>query len=371
LLFIYYKLFKPGGITRVLTNLVNELTVDYDVCLLVLMAEHESFYEIDSRVKIIYIDSFAHWAFSKVNVSIDKYMRWLPGRRNIKNYFYDFGAYRTLAKWLNKNHSNYDTIITCMYKLSSQAAINKEISHKTIAWEHTDHNVGGLLFKNTLRKHYKNLKSVVSINSASYQYYKNLNPNTFLIPNIIGEPFESLMHKIPRQDYITYVGRLDKEKNVIELLEIFKETGLPATWKLQIIGDGPEKGNLENYVQENGLQDSVIFHGSKLIEEIARFLQKSKIFGFTSLKEALPTVLIEAMFAGNALIAYDCKYGPSDIINRSNGFLVPLKDKKRFIEIVKCLALNPLILEKLMSSSYENAQKWKKREIIKTWKEII
>lgn len=52
LLFVYYKLFKPGGINRVLTNLVNELAEEYDVTILLLMAEHKPFYPLDERIKL-------------------------------------------------------------------------------------------------------------------------------------------------------------------------------------------------------------------------------------------------------------------------------------------------------------------------------
>lgn len=104
LLFVYYKLWKPGGITRVLVNLVNELVAEYDVTILILVADTRSFYELDGRVKIISVDSYQHWAFTKGCVGIDKYLKWLPKRRNIKYYLYDFGAYRALKKWLNMLH---------------------------------------------------------------------------------------------------------------------------------------------------------------------------------------------------------------------------------------------------------------------------
>jgi len=98
---------------------------------------------------------------------------------------------------------------------------------------------------------------------------------------------------------------------------------------------------------------------------------RSKIFALTSLIEALPVVLIEAMMTGNAIIAYDCNYGPSDIVNEKNGFLIPLQDQKKFIEKLEYLTQHEEALKSLMSSSYEESKKWKKQEVLEKWKKVL
>lgn len=367
LLFIYYKLFKPGGINRVLTNLVNELAEEYDITILLLMAEHKPFYPLDERIKLEFIDTFNHWGFRVINQNLRKYLPNLPKRQNIQNYIYDYGVKAMLDDWYSINHHRFDAIVTCMYKLSIQASSNSKINQKTIAWEHTDHNVVGVLYKNFRNRNYKNLKSIISINSKSFEFYQKLNSNSLFIPNIIGQPFESQVFNYDKENLISYVGRLDQDKNVFELLEIFKISELTADWKLQIIGDGPERRNLENFVRENDLEKSIIFYGLKTTEEIVELLQKSKIFVFTSLKEALPTVLIEAMFCGNALIAYDCNFGPADIINEKNGFLIPMHNKEEFQQKLQYLIDNPDKLKQLAESSFNDSVKWKKTNIVPQW----
>lgn len=373
LLFVYYKLWKPGGIARVLTNLVNELVKDHDVTILVLLKDTTSFYNLDKRVKVIGLDTYQHWAFTVGCVGINKYGKRLPRKQNIKNYLYDFGASRILKQWLNENHQAYDTIITCQYKLSIQMALNSTFQKKTIAWEHTDHDVGGMIFNRLREKSYDKLKTIITINKPSYFYYKEKNPNTLLISNIIGEPFESVQ---PRsfaeiENNICFVGRLDKDKNVEELIEIFKLAKIDESWKLFIIGDGPEYARLEKYIQENNLKDKVFLEGVKSVQEVAAYLQNSKIFAFTSLREAFGNVLVEAMMCGNALIAYDCDTGPADIVNEKNGFLIPLQDQKKFIEKLEYLTQHEEALKSLMSSSYEESKKWKKQEVLEKWKKVL
>lgn len=372
ILLVYYKLFKPGGVAKVLTNLANALSEEgYTVEILLLMSKRDHFYPLNSNIKVHNIDTFSHWAWKICEFNV-KYLRFVPKIRNINAYIYQIGVFLMLRNWMRKNHQNYDTIISAWYKLSSFLALNKKASKKTIAWEHVTYQTGGILFKDTLRKYYKNLKGIVCINSPAIEHYKQYN-KTYFIPNIIGEPFEnqpeiSLENK---ENLISFVGRLDREKNAIALLEIFKESKIHTDWKLQIIGDGSERKNLEQFVEKNQLQDRVIFYGTKTSEEILKLLRRSKIFGFTSLKEALPTVLLEAMFCGNAIISYNCNYGPSDIVKNNSGFLIDVNNKEDFIQKLEMLTNSDEKLEKMMENAFKEAQKWKQNEILKKWQEII
>ena len=372
ILLVYYKLFKPGGVAKVLTNLANSLSEEgYTVEILLMMEEKEHFYPLNSDVKVHNIDTFSHWAWKICEFNV-KYLRFVPKIRNINAYIYHIGVFLMLRNWMRKNHQNYDIIISAWYKLSSFLALNKKASKKTIAWEHVTYETGGLLFKDTLRRYYKNLKGIVCINSPAIEHYKQYN-KTYFIPNIIGEPFEN-QEKInfkDKENFISFVGRLDREKNVIALLEIFKKANVSKDWKLQIIGDGSERKNLEQFVEKNQLQERIIFYGTKTSEEILKLLRRSKIFGFTSLKEALPTVLVEAMFCSNAIISYNCNYGPSDIVKNNSGFLIDVNNKEDFIQKLEMLTNSDEKLEKMMENASKEAQNWKQNEILKKWQEII
>ena len=372
ILLVYYKLFKPGGVAKVLTNLANSLSEEgYTVEILLLMSKRDHFYPLNSNIKVHNIDTFSHWAWKICEFNV-KHLRFIPKIKNFNAYIHHIGVFLMLRNWMRKNHQNYDTIISAWYKLSSFLALNKKASKKTIAWEHVTYETGGLLFKDTLRKYYINLKGIVCINSPSIEYYKQYN-KTYFIPNIIGEPFENQeeINFENKENLISFVGRLDREKNVIALLEIFKESKIPTDWKLQIIGDGSERKNLEQFVEKNQLQERIIFYGTKTSEEILELLRSSKIFGFTSLKEALPTVLAEAMFCGNAIVSYNCNYGPSDIINEKNGFLIHISDRESFKEKLEFLTNNEDALNNLMTTSFRESKNWKKEKIVNKWTELL
>ena len=128
---------------------------------------------------------------------------------------------------------------------------------------------------------------------------------------------------------------------------------------------------MEKFVEENQLKNRVIFHGTKNSNEILELLRKSKIFGFTSIKEAFGNVLVEAIFCGNVVISYDCNYGPSDIINENIGFLINLNNQQAFKTALEKLINDKSLMNKMAQDSISYSQEWKKEEILKKWIKII
>jgi len=372
-LFIYYQNLKPGGVARVMINLANELLErGKDVSILFLMEGENTFYEINPKVKIHTLNSFGHWGVNKVNPLLDKYLKKFRYRYNMKKYVYDFGQWDVMNRWLKKNHSQFDTIISCWYKLSAQIAVNETIAKKTFAWEHSNFEVGGKIWGNLLRPKYKRLQGIICINKASVDYYKNLNTDTFFIPNIIGEAFESIktIDFESKENQLIYVGRLDEDKNVRSLIKIVEKTDL-GNFKFKIVGDGPELESLKQLVIKKNLSSKIFFTGRLSIEEIARELLKSKIFLFMSKNEAFGMVLLEALFTGNVLISYNCNYGPSDIVNEKNGYLIAINDEKDFQEKLQNLINYPDLLHNLNRSSFQNSKYWQKENITAKWEMIL
>ncbi|MPS72237.1 MAG: glycosyltransferase [Chryseobacterium sp.] len=335
ILFIYYQNIKAGGIAKVLANLANELIKEaYQVEILFLMREHEDFYPLDSRIKKHYVDSFSFWTFRLCQFN-RKYLRFIPRLDNINTYIYQLGVTILMNNWLKQNHMKYDLIISCWYKLSCTLALNKKVSHKTIAWEHASHKVGGV-FWNKLKVYYENLQNIICLNHDDYLYYKGINPQTSVIGNMMDSPIEDqyFIPKENKENLITMIARLEQEKNVLEFLEIIKESELPVDWQIKIIGDGSQMPILKEYIENNSLSN-VFLLGQLDPGNVRSILSRSKISCLTSLTEAFGVVLIEAMFSSNALITYNCPGGPSEIVNKQNGFLISAGDKEDFKDKLK------------------------------------
>ena len=325
ILFIYYQNIKQGGISKSIANITKSLVdEEYEVTILFLMRSHQDFFPIDMRVKKVYINSFDTKYFRKTH----RLNKNLKGKiQKIVNYAYDFGCFSVLKDWIEKNHNRYDEIITCWYKLSIYLTFTSA-SHKTVAWEHINHKTGGLIYFNLLKKRYSKLKSIICLTDDSANFYKKYHTKIIKISNIIGDQFENCELDLnSKEDKIFFASRMDPEKNVKEFLEIIAETKLQQSWNVTIAGTGIEVNEIKRYAAKLKI-NNLNFLRSISSEEMLDYYKKSKIFCMTSLSEGLPTTLIEAMFCGNSLISYDCPTGPSEIVNKNNGYLITLKENK-------------------------------------------
>jgi len=159
--------------------------------------------------------------------------------------------------------------------------------------------------------------------------------NIIVVPNPVMDIETSLSLK--RKNIIITVSRLIKSKGVDKLISIFDKVANDVNdWELWIIGDGPEKGNIENMINMCLHKNRIKLLGFRT--DIDELLSQASIFAFTSQSEGYPNALLEAMCSGLACISYDCVAGPSDIIkNGENGFLV--ENNNELLYVSKLLEL--------------------------------
>jgi glycosyltransferase involved in cell wall biosynthesis len=121
------------------------------------------------------------------------------------------------------------------------------------------------------------------------------------------------------------VGSLVPRKGHAVLLDAL--AAMPASvnrWRLVIAGQGVERPRLEEQVRALGLTDRVHLVGQRL--DIADWYVGSDVFVMPSLWEGLPLALLEAMFAGSAIVASRTSGIPEAIDDRVEGLLLPPGD---------------------------------------------
>ncbi len=114
---------------------------------------------------------------------------------------------------------------------------------------------------------------------------------------------------------VIFVGRLDPEKNLFNLIEAVSETSN----KLVIIGSGTLEENLKNFAEEKKAQ--VEFRKNIPNEKLPQELNKSEIFILPSFYEGCPKTLLEAMSCGLSCIGTGVKGIKEIISHKENGYL--------------------------------------------------
>ena len=88
--------------------------------------------------------------------------------------------------------------------------------------------------------------------------------------------------------------------------------------------------------------------------------------------EGFGMVLLEAMACGIPCIAFNCPYGPSDIINdNTDGFLVKHFDCDAMAEKICFLIENPNLRKKMGEQARNNVLRYNKDEVMKKWTSLF
>lgn len=91
---------------------------------------------------------------------------------------------------------------------------------------------------------------------------------------------------------------------------------------LIIVGDGPERSELERYVKVNKLENNVMFTGSVPNDRVIEYLAISNIYVLMSNSEGLPISIIEALRCGLPVISTNVAGIPETVQDNVNGLLI-------------------------------------------------
>ena len=157
---------------------------------------------------------------------------------------------------------------------------------------------------------------------------------------------------------VVYLGRLVKMKNVASLLKAWKlvTTELEGA-RLRIIGDGPERKNLEKLADALSISESVTFEGATQERKWALLAQAS-VLAFPSLQEGFPLVLLEAMATGLPVVAYDLPVFRDFMNDGEHGYLVPLDDHRQLANRLLKLLQNDSLRREISHRNVQHARQF-------------
>ena len=157
-----------------------------------------------------------------------------------------------------------------------------------------------------------------------------------VIPNGVDvHPFRSVEKPISRQELgfadedilLTYMGRVSPEKNLPFLLRAF--AGIAKTYEnvsLVIIGDGPERENLEDRVRVMGMNDRVKFTGMIPYSKLPAYMASADVFATASVTEVHPLSVIEALASGLPVVGIQSPGVGDTVEDGVTGYLAPEED---------------------------------------------
>lgn len=159
-----------------------------------------------------------------------------------------------------------------------------------------------------------------------------------------------------QKDYYTFVNtaeRLLKEDN---------------NFLFFIIGDGPLKDSVRDYVTSKDLQDKIIFTG--FLNNIPEILPELDLFLITSKTEGLGTSILDAFASKIPVVATSAGGIPELVKHEKTGLLAPVKDYSALTNEVKRLLNEPKLRNSLIDNAYFFVQRFSKEETAKKTLEV-
>ena len=343
----------PGGAERMIVNLSNSLSAEYDVTLL--------FFGHDSDAKIYNVSDKVNiqcWSDSDISDGL---------KRRIFRY-------RVLFEFFSKNRGvdycisfipQANFINICMAQLFGFKSV---VCERNIRF-HPSNKVGTDFIRSIL---YRLATRVVFQTEGQKNQYKPFKSSR-IIPNFVSNEW-GLTQSVENVDgYFLCISSFTEKKNHSLLLEIYKEYLQYSKKKrnLLLVGEGPLFDEIKLRAINLGINNKVYFAGRS--NKVEDFYKKASIVLLSSAYEGFPNVLIEGLTMGRPFISFDIETGPRAILDYTDvavGILIRPFNLMDYTNAMLRLDNND-ILSFRQQKSIEHRSTFLEKNIISMWKDLL
>ena len=366
ILYVYSAWAIWGGLERVLIDKMNYLA-------------NEEGYEIftityDQGANPIPFPLSPKIICRDLNVFLYHYYRY----RGLKKYFYKYKLEKLLVKRLQSEIRDImpDAIVCPRvdmldYIIKAKGNIplifESHSSYKWIAMEKS-----GLVWS-IKRRYYnrlvKKVQMVVALTEGDAIEWRKVANHVCVIPNVVNLNRSGRFSNCQSKSVI-FVGRLCLQKDVHSLLHIWSIVHMRfPEWQLHIFGNrGEETESIFHAVE--GIDTNISIH--EPTSQIFDKYMESSMLLLTSIYEPFGLVLPEAMSCGLPVVAFDCPYGPAEIIaDGHDGFLIKNRDINIFAEKVCSLIESPELRKTMGQAGVQSVQRYDASRIMPMWKDLF
>jgi glycosyltransferase involved in cell wall biosynthesis len=356
---------EGGGAERIFINLLRNLdyeSFDVDVCVGVKKGIYLNEVPKTAKTKSLFPNSY----FEKFAVFVNRYLN-----------------SRVIPKVviLFKFRDHYDTGISFVdsYYTDFMLAAGRRFKKK-IAWIHASYSsydnyrryYKGRYKLRLINERYKKLDKIIFVSDDSRSEFQDLFGifrNTEVVYNLMD--VESIRCKSEKENAdfrkngvvnLIAVGSLLPVKafhRLIYAAEKLKAGDLK--FRIRILGNGPLLNDLEKLISDLRVEDQIEILG--FIDNPYPIMKASDVFVMTSVSEALPTALCEAMILGLPCLVTDCS-GCRELAGNGEFALMTGQSVNEISNGLKDLILDDSLREKYKTKSLERSSIFNDREII-------
>lgn len=210
--------------------------------------------------------------------------------------------------------------------------------------------------------------TLVALTHGDAEEWRRFTQKVVVIPNIVHLNSTGRLSALTAKKVI-YPCRLEWQKGLFELLDVWDIVQQHhPDWQLDIYGEGSLHDELLSIIARRQL--NIILHSAEA--DIFSCYLDSSILLITSVYEPFGLIMPEAMSCGLPVVAFDCPYGPKEIItDGKDGFLVKNRDIDAFALRVCQLIENEELRQQMGKNAVQKAQRYSTSNIMPMWKELF
>ena len=219
-------------------------------------------------------------------------------------------------------------------------------------------------------KHLRRCAKLVVLTHLDANCWRKHFDNVVVIPNPVTLYPDAIDDILKDPGRIIFVGRFNHEKRIDRLITAFSMIAPKyPDWHVDVFGDGNEKDNLLQQIQDLKLENRVIVH--EPTKAIYDEYKRSEMLVLCSEHEASPLVLVEAMACGVPCVSMDCPNGPREIIkDGETGLLAKDGDVEDLASKIEWLITHEIERKEMGQNARLYAASRKMSVVMKDWENL-
>ncbi len=379
--YLLLNAYALGGTTRTVINQANALCADHDVEIASVFRHCETpGFRIDPRVRLVPLTdlrpdgrrrSDEAGGRTRLMIKTRRFRSWLPHRHDRRFRRWDPVVDVRLLRYLwAADDGILVTTRPGLNLLSAWAAPRRLIR---VAQDHMNLQRYKPALRTAMLRAYPRMDAVTVLTDRDERDYRQALGDAGVrlerIPN--GVPQPTLPPSPLTAKVLVAAGRLLPGKGFDLLLDAFALVSKEhPDWQLRIFGSGPKRADLAARIERFGLTGRARLKGPT--ETLDAEFAAASIFVLSSRYEGLPMVLIEAMTAGLAVVAFDCPTGPAEVIEDGvSGILAPPQDVTALAAGIRALIEDPARRQAMGAAARQRSRDYSIDAIRGRWEDLF
>lgn len=365
ILYVTDALAVWGGIERVLSDKMNYLVQKYDYEVFVVTADqgdHLIPFPLDERIHVKDMNIRFHQQY--IHHGIKRLLKYRELERLFRN---------RLKTYISEIRPD---VISCIRDGYASTVLDIKRNIPVIFESHAMYR--DVEFENSTllhrfitymkRRKFRKLNLVVALTQGDADDWKCVCRHVCVIPNVVHLN-ETGKYSPCKSKNVVLAGRFDLQKDQATMLDIWSIVQhRHPDWVLDMYGNG----ELMSYYEQEVARRNLNVHIHPAVPNIFEKYMEASMLVMSSLYEPFGLVLAEAMSCGLPVVAFDCPYGPADIITDGvDGFLVEKRNVDCFAECVCQLIENESLRHKMGKNAIISAQRFQTEIIMPKWKQLF